>query len=372
MTRRTLTFTLTTLVVLPASVLGQEFELPTPEEYAERAERAERAALFQSDEPIRMTLRTDIDWLRDERNDSVEVEGTLTFVDLDGSEITKPVDTRTRGNFRRNKKNCNFPPLRLDFPTRQMEGTVFEGQDKLKLVTPCHHDRDDYQNYIADEYLAYRLLNVLTPHSFRVRLVEITYEDVNGEYDTRTKMGFLIEDEDAMAERNRATLEDVAQFHPARTKSDFSVTVALFNYMIGNTDWSPVYFHNVKLIRTESADFLTVPYDFDFSGIVNARYASVDPSLQDRIRRVRNRLYRGFCRTELTYPGSVQTFSEHRAELEAVFTDFASLGHPWYDSDDAEDAIEYLEDFWEIVDEQDEFEDQILDHCRDLQTGRRP
>jgi len=146
----------------------------------------------------------------------------------------------------------------------------------------------------------------------------------------------------------------------------------LFNYMIGNTDWSPVYFHNVKLIRTESADFLTVPYDFDFSGIVNARYASVDPSLQDRIRRVRNRLYRGFCRTELTYPGSVQTFSEHRAELEAVFTEFASLGHPWYDSDDAEDAIEYLENFWEIVDEQDEFEDQILDHCRDLQTGRRP
>ena len=96
---RTLTFTLTTLVVLPASVAGQEFELPTPEEYAERAERAERAALFQSDEPIRMTLRTDIDWLRDERNDSVEVEGTLTFVDLDGSEVTKPVDTRTRGNF---------------------------------------------------------------------------------------------------------------------------------------------------------------------------------------------------------------------------------------------------------------------------------
>ena len=372
MVHRTLLLALSSLVITPITLAGQDFELPTAEEYAERAQRAGRAPLFSSAEPIQMTLRTDIDWLRDERNDSVEVEGTLTFIDMDGSEVTKPVDTRTRGNFRRNKKNCNFPPLRLDFPTKQMEGTVFEDQDKLKLVTPCDHGRDDYQNYVIDEYLAYRLLNVITDHSFRVRLVEITYEDVNGEYDTRTKIGFLIEDEDAMAERSRATLWEVNQFHPARTKSDYSVMVALFNYMLGNTDWSPVYFHNVKLIRTEEADFLTVPYDFDFSGIVNARYATVDPALQNRIRRVRSRLYRGFCRPELSYPSSTRIFSDHRPELEAVFTDFVALGYEWYDEDDAEDSIEYLEDFWKVVEQQDDFEDEILDYCRDLQTGRRP
>lgn len=372
MNRRHLLLALPLLLPGPAALGAQEYELPTPEEYAERAQRAANSPLFASDEPIRMTLRTDIEWLRDERNDSIEVEGTLTFVDLDGTEVTKPVDTRTRGNFRRNKKNCNFPPLRLDFPTRQMEGTVFEGQDKLKLVTPCHHDRDDYQNYVFDEYLVYRLLNVLTPRGHRVRLVEITYEDIEGDYDTRTRFGFLIEDEDAMAERNTATLEEVTQFHPARTRSDFSVLVALFNYMIGNTDWSPVYFHNVKLIRTQEADYLTVPYDFDFSGIVNARYATVDPSLQNRIRRVRNRLYRGFCRPELTHPEAVRPFAEKRAELEAVFTDFAALGFEHYDEDDAKDSIEYLEDFWKVVDDPDEFEDEILDNCRDLETGRRP
>ena len=141
------------LLALPVAASAQDFELPTPEEYAARAEEAENAPLFQSHDIIRMTLRTDIEWLRDERSDSVEVEGTLTFTDLDGSETVRPVDTRTRGNFRREKKNCNFPPLRLDFPTGQMDGTVFEGQDKLKLVTPCNHGRDDYQNYIFDEYL---------------------------------------------------------------------------------------------------------------------------------------------------------------------------------------------------------------------------
>ena len=358
------------LAALPVPGSAQDYELPTAEEYAEAAAEAERAPLFQSFDVVRMTLRTDIDWLRDERNDSVEVEGTLTFVDLDGSEVVKPVDTRTRGNFRRDKKNCNFPPLRLDFPTGQMRGTLFEGQDKLKLVTPCNHGRDDYQNYIFDEYLAYRVLNILTPVSFRVRLVEITYEDIEGEYDTRTKYAFLIEDEDAMAARNNARMEDVAQFHPARTFGEYSVLVSMYNYMIANLDWSPVYFHNVKLIRTEDARFLTVPYDFDSSGTVNARYATVDPSLQNRARRVTQRLFRGFCRDELQYAPAVARFQETRDEITALYQDFATLGFEQFDADDAKDALEFFEDFYEVVDDPDEFEDEILDDCRDPLGGR--
>jgi hypothetical protein len=356
--------------VAPASLAAQDFELPTPEEYAELAEKAERAPLFASHDLLSMTLRTDIEWLRDERNDSVEVEGTLTFIDLDGSEVTKPVDTRTRGNFRRNKRNCNFPPLRLDVPTGQMEGTVFEDQDKLKLVTPCDHGRDDYQNYVMDEYLAYRMLNVLTPVSFRVRLVQVTYEDVEGDYDTRTKIGFLIEDDDRMAERSRATLQEVSQFHPARSDAEYAILVAMFNYMVANTDWSPVFFHNVKLIRTEEGRYLTVPYDFDFTGLVNARYATVDPSLQDEIRRVTQRAYRGFCRPELTYPAAVARFAEKRGEIESLVTDFAALGFPEFDADDAEDMLDFLEDFWKVVDDPEEFQDKIVDDCRDMGTGR--
>ena len=208
----------------------------------------------------------------------MEVEGTATFIDLDGSETVKPVDVRTRGLFRLNKRNCNFPLLRLDFPRSQMEGTVFEGQNQLKLVTPCHDSRDDYQRYVYDEYLAYRVLNVLSTYSYRVRLVEITYEDIEDDYDTRTKIGFLIEDDERMAERNRATHLEVAGLMPMMADGAQSVIVAVFNYMIGNLDWSPVYFHNVKLIRTEDGRFITVPYDFDFAGVVDARYATPPPA----------------------------------------------------------------------------------------------
>lgn len=366
MDRRPPTIALSFLLAVPCAIAAQAWEPPSPEEYAERAAAAERAPLFQSDEVLRMTLRTDIEWLRDERNDSVEVEGTLTFIDANGETIVKPVDTRARGNFRRNKRNCNFPPLRLDVPRGQMEGTLFEDQDKLKLVAPCNDGSDTYQNYVFDEYLAYRVLNLLTPHSFRVRLVEITFEDVEDDYDTRTKIGFLIEDEDRLAERNRGTLQEVAQFHPARASGEYSVMVAMFNYMIANTDWSPVFFHNVKLVRTEDARYLTVPYDFDFAGVVDARYATVDASLTDRIRRVTQRLYRGFCRAELTHPAAVARFAEVRDDITALYRDFATLGFEDFDADDAEEALEFYEGFWQVVDDPEEFEDEILRGCREL------
>lgn len=358
------------LSVVSAPLQAQNNPYPTHEEYVEAAEEAGAAPLFLSHEPLRLTLRTDIDFIRDERSDTIEVEGSVIFFDETGAQIERFVNTRARGNFRRDKKNCNFPPLRLNFRTSEMEGTVFEGQDKLKLVTPCNDGRDDHQRYIFDEYLAYRILNTLTDQSFRVRLVEITYEDTSEEYDTRTKVGFLIEDEDQLAARLMGTLEDVTQFHPQRTHGEYSVLVAMFNYLIANTDWSPVYFHNVKLVRTEEAQYFTVPYDFDQSGIVNARYATVDPSLQERIRRVTQRLYRGFCRPELTHAVAMAPFVEHRAEIEALFTEAAAMGYEQYDEDDAEDKIEFFENFWRLVEDEGRFEREILRDCRDLQTGR--
>lgn len=337
---------------------AQEAGLPTPEQYAERAAAAERAPLFQSTEPLRITLRTDIEWIRDERNDSVEVEGIATFVDLDGSTVERPVDVRARGNFRRDRSNCNFPPLRLDFPRGEMDGTVLEGQNQLKLVTPCHDGRDEYQRYIYDEYLAYRVYQILTPYSFRTRLVEITYEDIEGDYETRTKIGFLIEEDEQMAERNRATFLELPQLHPGRADAEQAVLAAMFNYMIGNTDWSAAFFHNFEVIRTEDGRYVVVPYDFDFAGVVDARYASVPPQLADRIRRVTQRLYRGFCRPELRQDAVAALFNGKRQEIWDLYQGFAL-----HEEDDIRDRLEYYEEFYEMINDPDEFREQILDEC---------
>lgn len=335
---------------------------PTAEEFAERAAAAAAAPLFQAEELLKMTLRTDIDFLRSERNDTVEVEGTLTFVDLDGTEVTRPVDTRVRGNFRLRRDICNFPPLRFDFPRGQMDGTVFEGQNRLKLVTPCQDNRSDYQRYVLDEYLAYKVLNLLTPASYRVRLVEITYEDINDDYDTRTKLGFLIESDEQMAERNRAVHVEASQMHPMMADGEQAVVTGLFAYMIGNTDWSAIQFHNAVVMRTEDGRHLTVPYDFDHAGVVNARYATVSPLIADRVRNVRQRLFREFCRPELDHARMAVLFNAQRDAITALYRSF-----PHYeDPEHAEDALDYYEDFWDVIDDPRQFERRIVRDCTDI------
>jgi hypothetical protein len=362
MARSTLAFVLL-LLAMPATALAQdEPPWPTPEQFAERAAEAGAAPLFQTHDILKMTLRTDIEWLREERDTVNEVEGTVTFVDLNGSETTKPVQVRARGHFRRDPSNCNFPPLRLNFPRGEMDGTVFEGQDRLKLVTPCHDGRDDYQRYIYDEYLAYRTLNLVTPYAYRVRLVEVTYEDVEGDYDTRTKHGFLLEADEQMAERNRAVFLEVPQMHPLTADGDQSVLLGMFNYMISNVDWSAVYFHNAVVMRLEDGRYFTVPYDFDHAGVINARYATVPQQLQDQVQRVRQRLYRDFCRPELTRENAAAIFADKRPQVEELYRTFPY----WAEPDHAEDSLEFYEDFWEVLADEDEFENEILDNCTQM------
>ncbi len=64
--------------------------------------------------------------------------------------------------------------------------------------------------------------------------------------------------------------------------------VSMFEYMIGNTDWDLSMIRNVKTIRApDSGKIILIPYDFDFSGLVSAPYAS--PSSETGLRSVRER-----------------------------------------------------------------------------------
>ena len=344
-------------VASPERLISQEHEHPAAEKFAERAREAQAAPLFSHEEPLAFTLRTNIKWLRDARSDEEEVEGTVTLEGSGGADLVLPVKVRTRGIFRRDRRNCNFPPLRLNFPKSEMEGTVFEGQDKLKLVTPCHDSRDSYQDYVYYEYLIYKAYQLLTPISFRVRLVEITYEDIAGDYDTRTKYGFLIEDGDEMAARNSGLLEDVDEFNPGLTNAEYSAMMSLFQYLIGNTDWSSFQFHNVELVHAESGQYYTVPYDFDFAGAVGARYAVPDGSLP--IRDVRDRLFRGFCFPLIRQRARwADFFSERRQAIADLYTGFGFLA-----GDDRGDAVKYFDEFFEILGDDRKYQREIIEQC---------
>ena len=142
-----------------------------------------------------------------------------------------------------------------------------------------------------------------------------------------------------------------------------AVLVGMFNYMIGNTDWSAVRGHNTKLMRTQPGEYLTVPYDFDFSGAVDARYASPDPSLteQHRLRRVTDRLYRGLCRSQLVRATLAPMFNAQREALWDLYISFERL-----EEDRREDALEFYEDFYETLNDERKFEREVTDKCRTL------
>jgi hypothetical protein len=344
-------------LIIP-TMAGVQAQRPRTEESAARlAENSERAPLFAATEPLTVTLEADLDDLQRDRDEALEREGSLTFRDLEGRPITVSVQLTTRGDFRRNRRNCNFPPLLLNLPRGRIAGTIFGGQNKLKLVSPCNDERDDYQRYVLLEYLLYRTFNVLTPVSFRVRLLNVTFKDSSGKHQERTRHSFVIEDVDRMAERHMAEESDWPQFHPHNMEARQATIVDFFQYMIGNTDWSAPYFHNVKMIRAAGPTYLVVPFDFDFAGAVDANYATPDATLG--IRNVRQRVYRGFCRDGLDYTSIVSLFNERKDDIHALVRGFDPLNE-----EERQDLIEYYDGFYDIINNPGRLRREIVNACR--------
>ncbi len=254
--------------------------------------------LFASDDVLHLTLKGQLTALS-RGTASTPVPGLLTVGGAASESL--PVTLSVRGTTRRKKDICSFPPLRVQFNAKSAATSIFRGQRSLKLVTHCQQN-EGFQQYVLLEYAAYRLYNALTSESFRVRLAQIDYVDDDRHIMT-SRLGFFIEDVDDVAKRNgqdrlrRVNRISISQLDPAA-----AARFAVFQYMIGNLDWAMIASvpgedccHNARLVGVKGAatGLIPVPYDFDFSGLVNAPYA-VPPDLI-KVPNVRTRRYRGFC-----------------------------------------------------------------------------
>jgi len=324
------------------------------------------APLFMSDDVLNLTIEGPLERVFDERGQDPEsFDAQLRYRAPDGSESTFDIELRTRGFYRLKRETCKFPPLRVNFKRSAVEGTIFAGQDKLKLVTHCQDSREEYQQYVLQEYLIYRAYNLFTDVSFRVRPAMITYVDTERRRDTVTRYAFFLEDDDAMAIRNGWDMLEVPQVVPSQMQQPPLALVEVFQFMIGNTDWDAFRpepddpcCHNTKLVGSvESMTVIPVPYDFDWAGIVDARYATPNPELG--IRSVRNRLYRGICRPREELDTVLAGFLERR---EAVYETFRSV--PALDPRRLEDMIEYLDEFYAIIGNPARVEREIVRRCR--------
>ena len=305
------------------------------------------AALFAADDPLELTISLDFDPVFGDRAEIRDYQpATLYHTSDSGAQFALDLGIKTRGYYRLHWLDCDIPPLRLNFKKKQVEGTVFEGQDKLKLVTHCRNRSDTFQQYVFQEYLLYRIYNLLTDASFLTRLVEITYVDSRRRHDSITKYGFLIEDEDRMAERNGARLiESRAMIHPEATRRAAMTLLTVFQYMVGNTDWGVSTRHNVRLIYVDAtSDIVAVPYDFDWAGIISTPYATPDPQL--KLHSVRERRFMGFCRTKDEFAAAFGYLRERQEEILSLFRNF-----PLLEAKYAERSTEYLEEFYETIGE---------------------
>ena len=274
------------------------------------------APLFDSQGVLDVTIEAPISKLSSQRHRKPEFPGTIRYTDASGAERVLAVVVSTRGKSRLDV--CNYPPLKISFNPDETAGTVFAGQDNLKLVRQCLHGRTG-RNLVYLELGAYRAYNSITDYSFKTRQLNVAYRNT-GSSREQIQPGFFLEDDSDVArrmgrERIRPPEVETAQLAPAETTHNL-----LFQRCRGadaaharNTDFAVKRgpsgegcCHNGRVIAEagQQHDWIVLPYDFDYAGILNASYALPDEHLP--IGRVTTRLYRGFCRHNDHLPDSIE------------------------------------------------------------------
>lgn len=358
---------------MPSNTMWAQEPVPTPEAPPDSSlvARADSAPLFRSHEVLALTIAAPLETIfHDRTQESTESPGTLTYRTTRGDSVSIPVEIKTRGKARLSRSICAFPPLRLDFSDEGTEGTLFTGQDKLKLVTHCQDKRPDYEQNVLEEYLIYRSYNLLTSMSFRVRLARVTYIDTEAQRDTLTRYAFFIENDDMMAVRNGWQVVHAPVIPPDALDPPQLSLVEVFQYMIGNTDWSAFMSepgeldccHNTTPIGRSYGPVFPVPYDFDLTGLVSARYANrlFQANLEKMgLRSVRERLYKGRCASEPHWDSTFRAFRQHKEAIYSLYRDQVGL-----EEAERREALEYLDEFYDVINDASKVRSHIARRCR--------
>lgn len=314
--------------------------------------QTETHKLFDSDEPLQIVLRTDLKKLIRSKENSDYQEGEISMY---GKKY--PIRLKARGNYRR--ENCAFPPVTLNFSKTQFDDPSFEQLNKLKLVNACKM-QNTYEQYILREYLIYKTFNLLTNKSFKVRLLQIEYQDSKDKIEPLTHYGFVIEDQYMMARRLDGIIIKKTGIRDLACNRQQMVLTSVFNFMMGNTDWNVPRLHNLKLLKlneiTETKPYV-VPYDFDYTGMVNASYAI--PSEILGIESIRDRLYWGKCYSEDEFKETIDLFIQKKQAIYDLYNNFALFSNTSLKS-----SISYLDSFYDIIENPKKWKYYFLKNCR--------
>lgn len=316
-------------------------------------------AFFADSGLVELTIEADFDALAHDmdRDPPVTKPGVMTVVGTDGATRALDVSLTTRGVSRLKLGICSFPQFFVHIKGDGSEDTVFSGQGMLPLATHCKSP-DHYDQYVLQEYLVYRTLSVLTDLSVRSRLARVTYVDTNREMKTRTRYAFFLEHFDHMADRLGRKVVAIEDFHPPDADHDATALMNVFQYMIGNTDWSLPAQHNVVLLRSSDGVISPVPFDFDWTGIVNPTYAY--PAAEVDIKNIRQRIYRGACLPEESVIRAFDRLREKRDSIYSLYEEQQGLA-----SRVRKKSLRYYDSFFEVIEDERRRQRKILEACLD-------
>jgi hypothetical protein len=324
------------------------------------AAQQEAETLFRSNDTVSVQISSP--WRDVQRGDKDESwPATLSWTDDDGQHLLN-LEVEQRGKSR--LESCQIPPIMLRFDKRIKEDNLFNHQKSLKLVTHCKKPKSWEQYYIL-EMLAYRIYNLMTDYSFRIRPLEVVYLDSERDKSSDPRFAFVIEDDKAVAKRHGLKKLKIKQTSPNRLDPLEASRLALFQMMVGNLDWSPVIgpgdtcCHNAKLIGKDPLNdpVIAIPYDFDATGLVDAPY-SIPPDFLG-VKSVRDRVYRGYCAHSGTLDQVRAQFQENRAQVFALFADETRLTERSRNK-----AMKYMESFYEMLDSDARFQEEVVSKCR--------
>lgn len=333
------------LILLPSGLRAQDYS------------SGNAVPLFSAHEILNITLRGDFKTILDDVGDDRR-EHLALLEYFDGSDtLILNIKIVTRGNFRRDPDNCVFPPLRINFKKSQVKGTIFEGLDKVKLVTHCRPNSRAYRQYVMGEYLVYRVFNILTDTSFRVRPFFVNYVDEPSGKKTQESFAFFIEPDDLLEDRLELNETKKKYFFQDSTQYSHMSRLAVFQYLVGNTDWAVSTLHNIKLFKPgKDARPYAIPYDFDWCGVINTVYARPLPRFE--IESVSERLFRGYCRTREQLEEQFVYFRSKRDEIYQLYESFEPLRKR-----QRKDALNYYDDFYEIIESEGMIGLEFMENC---------
>jgi len=298
--------------------------------------------IYQPDSVLEITLQTDWKNFLRKKHTKEKQDALITYSSATGEVISRNISLNARGNSR--LAICGFPPIDLHFKKSELEEEGFIAPfNDLKLVTHCNNVKSAEQQVLR-EFLAYQLYNIISPYSYRVQLVNIKYVDEVGDLFVE-KMAFLIEDTDALAYRLNG--KESERFNLTNSDLDPSAyaKMLLFEYMIGNTDLNLAALHNLKIIKRFSDEALIpLPYDFDYSGLVDAYYAV--PNERVNQQSVKQRIIMGEFPSQGSFAQAVNEFKTAKEQLLSTCTNLSQL-----ESREKTDVLSYLNTFFELIED---------------------